>query len=197
MHELAQEQRIAAGLLVAGGAEGVVGIGQTASRSEAGGGLRAEGSGLHDRGERVGEQLAHEARVGSRLLGPKTDDHPGLEPLHPRQEVGQPPKRQQVAPVQVVDREQEARAGGDVGRQPVQAVQRRQRRVGGRGGRELGGIEQRRREPRRVAEQLGSFLFGQGREERLEELADHAVREGVLELAAACSEDLHPGRLAR
>ena len=77
------------------------------------------------------------------------------------------------------------RAGG-VGREPVEAVQHRERRLAGRG--RLGEprlAEERRREAGRAGEQLRALLRGRGREQRLEELADDPEGELALELAAA------------
>ena len=196
VHELAQEQRVAAGLLVAGGAESIVGLGQGLAQ-ELGGGLRAQRSRLDDRRQRVQDDLAKEASVSSRLAGPETDDHPDIESLDPRQEVGQPAQGRKVAPVQVVDRQQQPPVGGHVRRQPVKAVHRRQRRVGGRLGCELGGIKERGRERRRAHIQLGALVRRKGGQERLEQLPHDAVREGALKLRAAPAQDVHPGRLAQ
>jgi hypothetical protein len=94
--------------------------------------------------------------------------------------------------VQVVHRQQKWPPRGDVRRQPVEPVQRRQRRVRGRRSCELGGVEDGRGERRRVGEQLGSLLRGQPGKKRLEQLSHDPVGERALELGAARAQDLHP-----
>ena len=196
VHQLAQQQRIAAGLRVAGDAEDVVGSGQRLPQ-QLRDSRRAQRSELNHGRQRVGDDLSHHARVRPRLPGPQTDHHPHVQPVDPGQQIGQPAQREQVAPVQVVDREQQRPAVGHVRRQPVQAVQRRQRRVGARLGRELCGIEQRRRQTRRAGKQLGSLLRRQRGQERLEQLPHHAVGERPLQLGAAPAKNLRPGRLTQ
>ena len=100
--------------------------------------------------------------------------------------------------MQIVEREQERPARSEVRRQPVETVQRRQRRVPRRlPDRNLGGIEERRRKRRRARKQLGSFLLAQRGEERLEELTHDAVRKRALELGAARTKHLQAGLLTK
>jgi hypothetical protein len=192
--QLAQQQRIAARLLVAGGAEAVVGVGQALAH-QPGGGRSAQGRGPDHGGERIGDDLADQARVGARLPAPQPHHHPDAQALHPGQQVGQPAQRGQVAPVQVVDGQQQPPAGGHIRGQPVQAVQARQRRIPVRLGRQAGRVKQRRGQPGRARQQLATLCRGQGGQQRLEQLADHAVGKRALQLRAACAKDLHPGRL--
>jgi hypothetical protein len=98
--------------------------------------------------------------------------------------------------VQVVEREQERPARGEVRRQPVEAVERRQRRVRGRLRRDLGRVKERRRERRRAREQVGSLFRLQGGEQRLEELPHYPVRERALKVGGAPAQHLHTGLLS-
>ena len=98
--------------------------------------------------------------------------------------------------MEVVDREQERSARGEVRRQPVEAVQRRQRRVGPGLGVELLRVEEWLGQRRRAGERVGPLLLGQRREQRLEELAHDAERERTLELRASRTEHSHPGLVA-
>ena len=90
VHELTQEQRIAAGRFLAGGAEGIVSLGREALAQEPGDRLGAEGSGPDGCGERIGDDLPDQARILSRFRWPEPDEDQEAEPLHPWQEVGQP-----------------------------------------------------------------------------------------------------------
>ena len=76
-----------------------------------------------DRGGIVGD-LRQQRGVGRRVAGAhaRRDEHRlALEPSH---EVGEEAQRRPVAPLQVVDLEQERALRGEVERQPVEAVQR-------------------------------------------------------------------------
>jgi hypothetical protein len=90
VHELAQEQRIAAGRFLAGGAEGIVSIGREAPAQEPGDRLGAQWSGPDGCGKRIGDDLPDEARILSRFRRPEADHDQEAEPLHPWQQVGQP-----------------------------------------------------------------------------------------------------------
>jgi hypothetical protein len=192
VHELAQELRIPSRHVTAGGAERVVGLVRQGLADEPRARARAQRRGPDHGRQRVGGDLTEEAGVLARLARPEADDDRQAQPFHPRQEVGEPAQRGKVAPVQVVDRDEKRSAGGDVGRQPVEAMERRQRRIPGRLDRQLGGLEERRRERGSADKQLGSLLLRQAGEERLEELPDDAVRERALELGAARAQHLHP-----
>ena len=97
--------------------------------------------------------------------------------------------------MQVVEREQERLARGEVRRQPIETVERRQRRVRSRL-RDLGRVKERRRERRRALEQVGSLVRLQGGEQRLEELPHDPVRERALKVGAASAQHLHTGLLS-
>jgi len=195
-HELAQEQRIAARRFLAGGAEGILSLGREALAQKPDNRRGAQRSRADACGERIGDDLPDQARIRSRFRRPEADDDQKAEPLHPRQQIGQPAQRGQIAPVQVVDRQQERPARGEVRRQPIQTMQRRQRRVPSRLDRDLGGLKERRRQRSRALEQLRSLVDQQRGDQRLEQLAHHPVRERALELGAARAEHLPSGLLS-
>ncbi len=64
-----------------------------------------------------------------RLARPQRDHQRQRQPLEPRREVGQPPQRGLVRPVRVIDGDEQRSAGGEIGGQPVQAVQDGEGRV--------------------------------------------------------------------
>ena len=82
--------------------------------------------------------------AGLRWTDRDQDRH--IELLHPRQQIREPAQRRQIAPLQVVNHEQQPPALDEVYRQPVQPVQRRQRRIASRPIRDLSRIKNRRRE---------------------------------------------------
>jgi EmrB/QacA subfamily drug resistance transporter len=112
------------------------------------------------------------------------------------QRVGAP-KRRQIAPVQVVDGQEERPVRRDVRGQPVEAVQGRQRRVGVRLLGQPGGIEEGLRQAGGPAEKRRSLVRRQRGEEGLEESPHDAEGERALELGAPRAEHLHPGLLAK
>jgi hypothetical protein len=189
-----QEQRVAACDLVAGLAEGVLGIRRQRLARKLGGRALAQRGRPDDRGQRIRHDLREERGVLARLGLPDAGDDQHLEILDPGQQVREPAQRGQVGPVQVVDHEQERLLGGDVGRQPVETVQHPQGDVCRRL-RKVGGLEERDRELRRAGEHLGALLLGELNQVRLEQLPDESKREGPLELGAASAEHLHSGGL--
>src|SRR5205823_3223570 len=116
-------------------------------------------------------------------------------PVEAALQVRQPAQRRAVGPVDVVDRDQRRPAERQVRGDPVQPVQRGE----GDAGRvvvvrvELTDLEQGRGARSRTVEQLLPFLRRGRGQERLEQLADDAVRELVLELAAAGRENREAG----
>jgi hypothetical protein len=96
----------------------------------------------------------------------------------------------------VVDREQERSASCEIRCQPVEAVERRERRVGPGLHNEQLGIEERLGQCGCPRQDVGALLRSDRGEEWLEELPHDAVRERPLELRAACSKHLHPRLLS-
>ena len=181
---------------MAGGAEGCVGTGREALAQKHGGHLDAQRRGPDHDGNRVGDDLGKQRPILAALLRPQASDHQDGQPLHPRQQVGEPAQRRQVGPVQVVEHEHERPARGEVRGQPIETVQRRQRRVTVRIAGEPRGLEERRRQCGSASEQLGPFLCGHGDEQRLEQLPHHAIGERALELGAARTQHLQTGLLS-
>jgi hypothetical protein len=129
-------------------------------------------------------------RLQLRLVHPHRRRHRHAETLEPSLEVGDESQRRAVAPMQIVDREQERPVRGDVRRQPGQPVQHRKSgialRVVDRG--RLEHPRGRRRGPR---EPPGAGLrIDQG---RLEQLPDHPERQPALQIAAARREQSKAG----
>ena len=178
--QLAQQQRVAARGVVAGVAEGRLGgLAQ----------LRA-----HERADRRRPERARAQRQRRRVvrdLGEQRGVRPGLAAaqrrgdeqrgaVEPAGEVGEEAQGGAVAPVQVVDGEQERALGGEVEREPVEAVQDG----------ELGallpvGLRSAGEHGRRGRRGAGEHGVGAGGHRRLEELAHDAPGELALELAGA------------
>ena len=98
--------------------------------------------------------------------------------------------------MQVVDRKERRLLKGQVGGEPVEAVQDRERVLFGRRSCDAAvrGSEQRFHERGRSREQLRAEIRSRGRERWLEQLTHDPVRKLALELAAARSEHAHPRR---
>jgi hypothetical protein len=169
---------------VAGRAEGRVGRAEPVADERRHPG---EGEGLRRdvEGGGVVEHVGQERRVRSGLARAHRGDEQDRQPLEPAGEVGEEAQRRAVAPVQVVDGEQQRALPGEVGRQPEEPVQRGER------GDALAVA------PRR-AENLGGRRRGAGqgsgaprRDRRLEELAHHPEAELALELSRARGQHPH------
>ena len=150
-----------------------------------------------DAGRPVGEQRAEHA-AGDRLrLGSRGDHDRERELLQPRQQEGQEPQRRGVGPVGVVDGDHERVVTGQVGAQPVQPVQYRERGVGRLGLARVGvGTREGQhpgRDPCRSLEQVGPPAGGSCGQGRLEQLARHAEGEVALQLAATGPQNANSG----
>ncbi len=199
--QLGEQERVAAGRVVARGDEGGLGPRRARLDQPPRGRLAQRGQ-AQDPRRRLGGELGEERPVDGAQARPVGDDDRDRQVGDARPEVDDEPQRELVGPVGVVDDEGERRALGEVGGQPVQAVEERVRRarvrprsVRGRiEAEELGG------EARAALEQPPA-LGGAGRADaRLEQLAGDAERELALELAPAGGEDLEAagaGLLAR
>ena len=173
--------------------------------AKGGSGSLPEGAGEHRR-DGLRTQLSRLQRVrvrGADQLGegdavgfgwPGGDEHADRQVVQAPREVGEEAQRGIVGPVGVVDREQERAALREVGRQPVQPVRDAEPEVRDAG---VERLERRRRERGGAGEQALALPFPGGGERALEELADHAVREIVLEGGAACGDDAEPAARGR
>jgi hypothetical protein len=105
VYELAQEERIATGLFLAGSAESIVGNGRKRLSKEPGRGLAAQRSRPDHGRQGVGGDLVEQARVLAGFRWPEAHDDRDGEPLDARQQVRQPAQRGEIAPMQIVDRQ--------------------------------------------------------------------------------------------
>lgn len=126
------------------------------------------------------------ANVGERVVVSvvaRTDDERDLQRLDSSREVREETQGGLVGPVRIVDDQRDRPGLGNVGDEPLQAVQQADGRRGGRGDvvdrrlRMLGGAAQQR---------------PIGADSRLERLTDHPEREVALELGAASVEHRAP-----
>jgi hypothetical protein len=180
--QLAQQQGVAGGGAMAGGDEGRVGVGLQPVPDERGDAAGRQRFRPHQDGRRVVGQLGQEHLVLGRLACTAGGHHDHRQLLDAPDEVGQEPQRAAVAPLQVVDGDQQRRAGREVHREPVQAVQGR-----------VAGVRKRRfRALRQVEDRSGrggrSGEDGRGRgrvgDHGFEELAYGAQAVLLLQLAA-------------
>jgi hypothetical protein len=122
-----------------------------------------------------------------RLLAAAGHDHGDGNALDPVGDVREHAERSAVGPMSVVDEQGERPFRGQVGRQPVEGMARRERVVGGH--RRILDPKDRRGGSRSAGEQRGRRLA----QDLVEELADDAEGEGPLQLGAAGSQRQQPG----
>ena len=145
-------------------------------------------------GERVARERAQRVRVGRRL-GAHGDEQGDGKLLQARQQEREVAERGAVRPVRVVDGEAERPERREVGAEPVEPVQDRERRVDPRRGGvrvRTGQPEHARGDARRAAEQLRALAGRRLGERRLEELPRDPERELTLELGPARAQHAHP-----
>ena len=189
--QLAQQQRVAGRPLGHGGAELRVGVGAVMRGQQRGDAIAAEGRQPQDRCiEAVGDLVDQSGLPGRARAHRRDHQHP--EAVEAAREVGQVPQRRLVAPVQVVDREDERPGLRSVHGQPVEPVQGAVRGLGGRQPTRLSDVEHRGRELRCAVEQLRARCPSQ---RGFEQLADDPERVVLLELAGPRPEGPHPGHL--
>jgi hypothetical protein len=87
--------------------ERLVGLGAEAVADERGDGFSGERPGSERGRERIGGDLREQRRVGTSLRGTKRRDDEHRESLETPHEVGEETQRRLVAPVQVVDGEEQ------------------------------------------------------------------------------------------
>jgi hypothetical protein len=184
--ELAEQQRVAAGRLHAGGLEALVRLRPEPREHQLADAAAAERPRLHRHDVRAADDLGEQRRVRAGLAAAQPGGHKQGQALEPRCQVGEEAQRGTVAPVQVVHRQQQRRVRGQVHGEPVEAVQRREGRVA-----QLVGLAARGRRledhpsRRGRSAQPGVPALVAGGAQRLEELAHHAVGEAQLELGPA------------
>jgi hypothetical protein len=116
---------------------------------------------------RVGEELGQELGVATLFRRPHRDGDLERQALEPPREVAEPAQRRGVRPVQIVDREDGRAVVRDVRREPVEAVEHRERGVGVLPAGDACRIEERLRERRGAREELCPELRRGRRDERL------------------------------
>ena len=138
---------------------------------------------------RIGEKLGQKLGLLALLRRPQPDDDREGQTFEPARDVGEPAQGRPVRPMQIVDRDHGRAAQRHVRRQPVETVQHPERDIAFlRDQLALG--EEPLGERSRAAEQLAPQLRSGGRDQWLEELAEDAVGEVLLELGAARVENL-------
>jgi len=195
VEQLSKQEGIAAGGLVARGAERTGGVRPERVPDQLGDAGRAQRRRTQDDPGRVGEHVGEEGDLDARLVWPHRDDHQDGQAVDTTHEVGEPAQRRAIAPVQVVDGQRQRLPLGEIDRQPVQAVEHGEAGVlaRARGRRQRGiGREQRRRQAGQATEQLLAVGCRRSDDGRLEQLPDDAVGELPLQLAAAGRQHLHP-----
>jgi hypothetical protein len=175
---------------MARGAERLLGIGSQPFAYELGHGGLAQPARLHRNRDGILGDLGEQPGVG-RSGGRGDEDLQALEPvLQVRDET----QRRLIAPMQVVDQQQQRSVGGDVRRDPEKAVEHAEGDVG------LGaGVVGRLEHPRRRLRGAGQPPRPVGRIDQhgLEQLPHDAERQLALEVAPAGGEHAEPGTLGR
>jgi hypothetical protein len=120
--QLAEEQRVAAGDLRAGGAEALVRVVAQPGPDHLGDRRSAQRPRPHRTGSRVVADLGDQGRIGAGVGAPKRRAHERGHVLEAAYEVGGEAERGAVAPLEVIDREHERAIRGDVRGEPIKAV---------------------------------------------------------------------------
>ena len=183
--ELLDEERNAAGHLVAGSRESRFHVGAERQPHELCHRPLAQRREFEDLGRRAGGERRKHRRGISRTAGPRRGDDRDRQLIESPPEELQETQRGLVGPVDIVYAQQQRRAPPEVRAQPVQPVQDRERGVEQRVGdviprrREA---EQRRRVPSRAGQEFGPLRRRRRDERDLEQLAHEAVREVAFQL---------------
>ena len=186
-----QEERVAAGRREAGLGERALRTAPELLGGELDHGLDPERTRADQDRRRIGDELGQKLGLLALLGRAQTDHNRQCQTLQPAREVGEPAQRRPVRPVQVVDRDHGRAPERDVCGQPVEPVQHPERDVAFLRD-ELALGEEPLGERGRTGEQLAARLGSCACDQRLEELAENAVGEVLLELGAARIENLEP-----
>ena len=180
--ELADQPGTAAAGLVKRGTEPIVGIREEGGAQPARGALGAErlDGAAPRRGMR--QHLVEDVAAGAGHGGATGDEQRHRHRLEAPDEIEDEAQGGRVGHVQVVDHEHERLIGGEVCREPVEAVHERAGGFAVTGGR--AGFEERQRSRRRTRHQQLALAGARGREAGLEELERHAQLQLALVLAS-------------
>ena len=176
------------------GAERLLGVGSQPSAHELGDGGLAQLARMHRNRHGIVGDLGEQPGVG-RLLGRargRRDEY--LQAFQPALEVRDETQRRLVTPVQVVDQQQQRSVGGDVRRDPEQAVEDAEGDVG-RGVAVIGRLEHPRRRLRGAGQPPRPV--GGIDQEGIEQLPHDAERQLALEVAPTGGEHAETGALGR
>ena len=191
LDQRSDQKRRAAGRLPARRRKGRFRLGPHADRHQRGhspGGERGYGDQL---GRRVHREGGQELLARTRLGQPSSQNHGDGQLLQSGQQEGQKAKRRTVSPVGIVDHQGQGALGGQVGAQPIQPVQDRERGI--RSDRrpfwervaQSRQAQQPRRHPGRSLQQAGPLLLRRTRHDRLDQLAHNPEGELSFQLGAA------------
>ena len=84
---------------------------------------------MHDCGGRIGDQLGEKRRLATLAGRAQTDGDEQRQSFQPARQIPQPTQGGGVAPMEIVDRQQRRAPRGDVGHEPVEPMQDRERHV--------------------------------------------------------------------
>ena len=144
----AQEERVAAGGRVAGDHEGLFRLDRELRPRQLGDRCHAErGRPDHER-SRVGDQLRQQVDLHALLGRAQAQHDEQRQPFEAPREIREPAQSRRIGPVEVVDHDRGRTAGGQVGGEPVEPVQHRERNIAGRGPGQLVVAEEPLREAR-------------------------------------------------
>ena len=190
----ADQKRRTAGRLPAGRRELRFGLDTQAGRHQRGHPPRGERPHRDHLGRRIHRQGGQQLPTLSGLGRPSPEQHRDMQLLQAGQQEGQKAKRRTVSPMGVIDHQRQGALRRQVGAQPVQPVEHRERRVRGDRRSRSHAVTQARktqqpcRHPGRPIQQLGPLLLRRSRHHRLDQLAHHPERELALQLRPARSQ---------
>ena len=187
--QLVQQERVAAADVVADRGERLLGLLPEPLGEHHGSPVRAQRPRRQPLGLGIGRDPLEAVPRGT-FAGPAGDREQHRQLLQAGHQEAEEVERGGVGPMRVVDREQQWLLLGERGRQPVEAVQHRER-VGGRA---LVQAERATRGAGHAVEQLVPVGCG---EPRSEQLPGDREREPLLQLGCPRGEHLHAGRADR
>ena len=185
--ELAQQQRVAARGLEAGRGERRLRLPAEAVRDQPGHGRLAQGPRHDAERVRVRRELGDEHGIDAGLAAAQAQREHDPRPRQPAGDEREVAERRRVAPVEVVDDEQQPAVFGEVRGQPVEPVERGERAVA----RSRARRRQRLEDGRGRGGGAGQEPFALAGQHGLEQLAHDPEREVALEMRAAARQRPH------
>ena len=150
----------------------------------------------HDLGRGIRGDRRQQVRLRPALARPAGDDERDVELLEPCEQEREVAQRRRVGPVRIVDDEAERALGREVGAQPVEPVQDRERRIDSGPSVSCarsppGRLSRPAATPAAPCSQSARSAAAALGEHRLEQLPHDAEGEVALELGAARAQDAH------